>query len=72
MIDQPPTVYRTYSVRLPEGLPEQLRQLTGVPFSTMIRQIAVLMLAKELNQNSENKLRQLPEKLKAVIDENLL
>ena len=40
--------YKTYSVRVQEGLPEKLRVVTGVPFSTLIRHIATIYLQREM------------------------
>jgi hypothetical protein len=39
--------YRTYSVRLPEGMPEKLRAATGIPLSTYVRHILSIVLQRE-------------------------
>ena len=35
------------SIRVPAGLPDELRQLTGIPFSTLMRFQAITLLNNE-------------------------
>lgn len=42
------------SIRVPQGLPDELRTYTNVPFSTLMRHMAVTLL------NNERKKRQQP------------
>lgn len=47
MAKKPSDAAEVVAIRVPTGLPAELRQLTGMPFSTLMRYAAVTMLNNE-------------------------